>query len=344
MLSAVDGIVHLGSRAHERWAVQREVLAVTDQWTSGEAAAREGLHDRPVMCWHYDFWKVIPPERKSGNRVVCLFHHHWLRGFDEPQFVGAICLNTAVYRALHLRQPGKPVGLVRVGSAADAVPHAVRRHPTRKIRLLLAGNPDARMVEQHDGTERRAAASRKGVELVLPIAERLDRQRYAWVLVGPNWEPQAQELERRGWTVLCPGPLQDPLHYRYFGEGDIFLMLSRLEGGPLTLLEAMGLGLWPIATAAGLAPDVVRDAVNGNLLPAYDGSNAGVVADAAAERIRALDRAALMDAGPRVRASVADYTWGTFKREVEALLARMLASGSGGAPSRGAADPGSVAT
>jgi glycosyltransferase involved in cell wall biosynthesis len=325
---ALDGIVHLGSRAHERWAVQREVLAVTDHEVSAEEAARDGLRDQAVMCWHYHFWKVIPPERKSGNRVVCLFHHHWLRGFDDPQFVGAICLNSRVFQALRLRQPSKPVGLVRPGSAEDAVPHAVREHRTRKIRLLLVGDPSAPMVEQHEDTDRKVAASRKGAELVLPIAARLDRRRYAWVLVGPNWEPLANELRCRSWTVLCPGLLHGPLHYQYFGEGDIFLMLSRLEGGPLGLLEAMGLGLWPISTATGLAPDIVRDGVNGNLLPGYDGSNADEVADAAAHRIGALDRAGLIDARPRVRASVAGHTWATFKREVEALLASTLVPGS----------------
>ncbi|MHB8067759.1 MAG: glycosyltransferase [Desulfobaccales bacterium] len=46
---------------------------------------------------------------------------------------------------------------------------------------------------------------------------------------------------------------------------DVFVMPSRWEGIPLTLLEAMGYGLPVISTRVGRAPEIVRDGENGRL-------------------------------------------------------------------------------
>jgi glycosyltransferase involved in cell wall biosynthesis len=48
---------------------------------------------------------------------------------------------------------------------------------------------------------------------------------------------------------------------------DAFIMPSRWEGIPLTLLEAMGCALPVISTRVGRAPEIIRDGVNGRLTP-----------------------------------------------------------------------------
>ena len=48
---------------------------------------------------------------------------------------------------------------------------------------------------------------------------------------------------------------------------DAFIMPSRWEGIPLTLLEAMGYGLPVISTRVGRAPEIITDGVNGRLTP-----------------------------------------------------------------------------
>lgn len=53
---------------------------------------------------------------------------------------------------------------------------------------------------------------------------------------------------------------------------DIFTLSSRHEGLPISLLEAMALGLPPVVTAVGGTPEVVTHAVNGLLVPASDPS------------------------------------------------------------------------
>lgn len=314
-------VVHLGSGAGERWSVQQLVLAVTPDEVSAAEASLVGLRGRDVVCWSPTYWYLIPEGRRVGNRVICLYSHgadQWVT-FDDPQIVAALCMNAAVADGLRQRQPSKPVRVVNVGGVEDAVPYARRAHPTRKIRLFMAGNASG-MTFIFRG-EQAIPVRRKGAELIEPIARRLDPERYAWVFVGNDWEPYAQRLAAAGWTVISPGPLEAPWHYEYFGEGDIHLMLAREEGGPLTLLEAMGLGMWTISTPAGIAPAVVRHGLTGHLVPPLlDGNNLEPLAERIAAHILSLDEETLSAARPRVRDSVAHLTWGNFKAEVEAFI------------------------
>jgi glycosyltransferase involved in cell wall biosynthesis len=58
---------------------------------------------------------------------------------------------------------------------------------------------------------------------------------------------------------------------------DVFVCSSLWEGGPLALLEAMGLGTAVVSTAMGLAPEIIADGRNGFLVPP---ANAEAMADA----------------------------------------------------------------
>jgi glycosyltransferase involved in cell wall biosynthesis len=313
-----EGIIHLGSVAHERWSVQQLVAAITDTELSSAESSRIGLYGRRVVCWAPTYWDKIPETRRRGNRVVCFFHHGGLRIFDDPQVIGGVCLNARVADELKRRQPGKPVWVSPVGGVEDALPHARRRHPGDEIRLLMSGDAQSPMTRQPGWTT--GLNRRKGVELILPIADRLDRQRFSWVFVGKGWGPHAQALRARGWSVIYPGVLPSPKHYVYCGEGDVYLMLSRLEGAPLPLIEMMGLGMWPISTPTGVAPDLIVHGVNGHLVSPFDGLNVREVADEVALHLLSLEQTALRAARPRVRESVAHRTWTVFKKQVNAFI------------------------
>jgi glycosyltransferase involved in cell wall biosynthesis len=44
-------------------------------------------------------------------------------------------------------------------------------------------------------------------------------------------------------------------------------MSSILEGNPISLLEAMGMGLVPVTTSVGGLPEMIENAVNGLMVP-----------------------------------------------------------------------------
>lgn len=56
----------------------------------------------------------------------------------------------------------------------------------------------------------------------------------------------------------------------YMALADYFVLSSNFEGLPLTLLEAMSLGLTPVSTPAGGVADVIRDGENGYMTNGFE--------------------------------------------------------------------------
>lgn len=59
----------------------------------------------------------------------------------------------------------------------------------------------------------------------------------------------------------------------YLACADFFILSSVYEGLPLTLLEAMSMGVIPLCTPAGGIKDVIRDGENGFLAEGFDADN-----------------------------------------------------------------------
>ena len=114
------------------------------------------------------------------------------------------------------------------------------------------------------------------------------------VLAGDG--PQRDAVERRaaalGGRVTLPGYVADPAPL--FAAADVFVLCSAAENLPLSLLQAMACGLPVVATRVGGVPEVVRDGVEGRLVPPGD-------AAALAAALTSIDPAM----GPAARARVA---------------------------------------
>jgi glycosyltransferase involved in cell wall biosynthesis len=57
---------------------------------------------------------------------------------------------------------------------------------------------------------------------------------------------------------------------KYYNLLDVYLITSRTEGGPSSLLEAMACGVSVVSTRVGMAADVIEDGVNGYLAEIED--------------------------------------------------------------------------
>jgi len=114
----------------------------------------------------------------------------------------------------------------------------------------------------------------KGLRYLIDAVRMLrERGKNAFLLVAGSGreEVRLREQATRGGiedAVFFLGARRDvPDLYRAM---DVFALSSLWEGGPITLLEAMASGLPVVATPVGFVPEVVRDGVNGFLVPARD--------------------------------------------------------------------------
>ena len=106
---------------------------------------------------------------------------------------------------------------------------------------------------------------RKNSQTLLPLV--LSSPDINFRVYGNTWEycDEFNELSRLpNFSYLKVENLADLR--AYYLENDIFLSLSTVEGGPIPLLEAAALGLVPVATKTGFAPNIIEHGKNGYLI------------------------------------------------------------------------------
>lgn len=114
-----------------------------------------------------------------------------------------------------------------------------------------------------------------------------------------------------GWTSDVAG---------FLATGDLFAFPSHQEGFPLTLLEAMAVGLPVVASEIDGPIEILKDGVNGRLVPDDDPDRLG---EALGELISDPDTAKRLGAAAREQV-LTDYSPGELARRLEAALDGML--------------------
>ena len=134
---------------------------------------------------------------------------------------------------------------------------------------------------------------RKGIDVFSAALRSLHRKlpEMVAVVVGPGWQELVASLESEGihcrWFPFIRD--QDELSKMYRAL-DFYWVTARVEGGPVTLLEAMSSEVCCLTTAVGLAREIVVDGKNAVLLPFNDAeafaARTAVLAADSAERRR----------------------------------------------------------
>jgi glycosyltransferase involved in cell wall biosynthesis len=104
---------------------------------------------------------------------------------------------------------------------------------------------------------------RQNPDRLLELMRLLPHRRFH--LIGRKWEQYALFGAIRALPNFCylTVPYREyPEQYRKF---DVFLSMSTVEGGPITLVEAMMCNAVPVASDTGFAPDLIHHGENGFL-------------------------------------------------------------------------------
>ncbi len=114
---------------------------------------------------------------------------------------------------------------------------------------------------------------RKGTDIFADAIQRLSRDlpSLAVLIVGPGWHDFVATLEASGVKCVWLPFVRDSVGMaRMYHVLDFYWVTARVEGGPVTLLEAMSCGVCCITTPVGLAREIVVDEVNGAVVPFDD--------------------------------------------------------------------------
>ena len=206
------------------------------------------------------------------------------------------------------------------GAAADHV-HLVQN-------AVRPPGVQARPFAREDGPARIVAAgrlhSKKGFDVLIRAVGKLRAWQVDVVceIAGEGDERGALEALIRemdldpcvklvGWTNDVAG---------FLATGDLFAFPSHQEGFPLTLLEAMAVGLPVVATEIDGPVEILKDGINGRLVPDDDPDR---LAEAMGELIGDRDGARRLGAAARDLA-LSEYGPDALARRLEAALDRML--------------------
>ena len=155
--------------------------------------------------------------------------------------------------------------------------------------------------------------NRKGIPVLIEVLKAAMPQipNAHAVFAGPGWESVVTELGALGLPASCLGYIRRSDMPGLFSALDVYLMTSRVEGGPVTVLEAMACGTPVVATRVGLVPDVICYGVEGFTVPVGD------VAGLTAALVRvASDSGVAARMGAAARRTAEAQSW---KRNLEPL-------------------------
>jgi glycosyltransferase involved in cell wall biosynthesis len=273
-----------------------------------ERPAPHPLATRRLLMEEYARWG-LPFPRDEG--------HPWMRKFgnvhreeivapEEFSLADRVVVQSEFCRQSFLEEGFPADRLVVLPRAVDLGEYAPAEGEEReRFRVLFVG-----MVCLRKGFLDLARAWR---ELTLPGGE-------LWV-VGQVHEEVVPLLDpyREDPTIRFVGHIREGAA-RFYGQADVFVLPSIVEGSAKTTYEAMAAGL-PVVTTLN-AGSIVRDGVDGFIVPIRD-------RDALKRRLLFLyeNRDAARTMGEAARKRVRDFSWETYESRLIDLYRELMGAG-----------------
>ncbi len=200
--------------------------------------------------------------RGTTNRLHTLDPANWIT-FWHPRLSKIVCVCHATNAALQQSGLlGSKMTTVWEGCCLDknqALPHSARAEFDIPVDAFVVGLvANMRPV--------------KGVDLLLQAAMQLaDLSNVYWLLIGEVRDPRIHELARDpriSNRVRLPGPRSHG--GQYASLFDVYASPSRMEGMPMSIMEAMTHAACPVTTDVGGCTELVRDQQDGLVVPPED--------------------------------------------------------------------------
>ncbi|HXN20728.1 MAG TPA: glycosyltransferase family 4 protein [Candidatus Binatus sp.] len=268
------------------------------------------------------FVRVMAREDEKGKAWhFSLKNRLWYRIYHRPRFVLAIktldrahCYSRDVWTMLQLKYNLDSDKVAYIPNGVEKRFFISRENHDRKpLRLLYAGT----WLDQ------------RGIFYLRDALNGLNKRFKDWTLTIVGAGFPAVELEsffgaglREQIIILPIVPAKDMQHV--YGEYDIFVFPSLMEGLPSVILESMAAGMAVITTETCGMADVVEDGFNGLLIPP---ANAEAIEDAI---LRLAQSPSLrQQLGQAAQESMKRLTWEKSAEKLEKVFEVSLRNGSG---------------
>jgi glycosyltransferase involved in cell wall biosynthesis len=218
--------------------------------------------------------KAYLPSLRSRVPCVASVHHVTDWAFVEHNFAAdAVMVGSREWQGELVRHGAPEERVVRVPYGVDAALFRPASAGERRAVRRRMGIPDGGPVVGFFSKRTSNTDDRKGVDVFTRAVELLhaDLPGTRPLIVGPGWGDVVESLRARG--VACsyfPFLKTQADVAAAYRALDFYWITSRVEGGPVTLLEAMSSGVCCLSTAVGIARDGVEDGVNGTLVAQED--------------------------------------------------------------------------
>lgn len=190
------------------------------------------------------------------------------------------------------------------------VSHGLNRSKT--VIMHIASNAEMFQAHKRTGKGKIVVSmgyyERKNPELLMEIMRKMPHRQF--ILIGKDWNlyPDYENLK------LMPNlEYHDSIPYEdypsLYAQSDVFLSTSKLEGGPVPLLETMLCNLVPVASKTGFCVDIINHGENGFLFDI----------DATAEDVIPMIETAYA-LKTDTRECVIDYTWEKSAKKIDELF------------------------
>jgi len=149
---------------------------------------------------------------------------------------------------------------------------------------------------------------RKGTGVMLDVIRQaaLQLPNLHVVIGGPGWESEVAKLQSLGISVSATGYIRKSDLPALYSALDVYLLTSRVEGGPCTVFEAMACETAVVSTRVGVVPELIVDGLNGISVAVDD--RAGLIEAIVGLGQSAERKNALAKAG---RSTIAARQWAT---------------------------------
>lgn len=232
-----------------------DILVFQDVYAAAEYI-RKSTNAKPIVCYlthMYDdpLAQVLINRKHIKGTVI----ERWLRNkyrtvFDNCKTIFTICNHAK--DALKQHTDNKNIETIYNSVSIPQIETKPGSH--KKINIVMASS----------------ISERKGFDLLMEALRKMPEEYASEINItvygtGNYYEKATEIKNAHQINAICfKGKTREP--YRYYGDQDILMLTSRDETLPMSILEAMQLGLPIISTSVGAVNEMVFDQENGLLI------------------------------------------------------------------------------